>query len=71
MNPLAEYPMQQTRRAFLRGGALGLGSIALGSMLNGQAASRNAIDGLADPTQFAPKSKRLIYLFQSCGRSQI
>ncbi|MBS33633.1 MAG: sulfatase [Verrucomicrobiales bacterium] len=72
MNPLAEYHnMQQTRRAFLRGGALGLGSIALGSMLNGQAASRNAIDGLADPPQFTPKAKRVIYLFQSGGPSQL
>ena len=71
MNPLAEYHMQQTRRAFLRGGALGLGSIALGSMLNGQAASRNAIDGLADLPQFAPKAKRVIYLFQSGGPSQL
>ena len=71
MNPLAEYHTQQTRRAFLRGGALGLGGIALGSMLNGQAASRNAIDGLANLPQFAPKAKRVIYLFQSGGPSQL
>ena len=34
MNPLNEYHMQQTRRAFLERGTLGLGGIALGSLLN-------------------------------------
>ncbi len=60
-----------TRRAFLERGTLGLGGIALGSLLNGQAANRNAIDGLEDLPHFTPKAKRVIYLFQSGGPSQI
>ena len=45
--------------------------MALGSLLNGQAAKRNAIDGLNDLPHFAPKAKRVIYLFQSGGPSQL
>ena len=71
MNPLAEHHMQHTRRAFLGRGTLGLGGIALGSLLNGQAAKRNAIGGLADLPHFAPKAKRVIYLFQSGGPAQM
>ena len=71
MNPLAELHMLQTRRAFLRRSTLGLGSIALGSLLNAQAAKRNAIGGLAGLPHFAPKAKRVIYLFQSGGPSQM
>ena len=71
MNPLAELHMQQTRRAFLGRSTLGMGSIALGSLLNAQAAKRNAIGGLAGLPHFAPKAKRVIYLFQSGGPSQM
>jgi uncharacterized protein (DUF1501 family) len=71
MNPFTERHMQHTRRAFLGRSTLGLGGIALGSLLNGQAANRNASDGLADLTHFAPKAKRVIYLFQSGGPSQL
>ena len=49
---------RRTRRAFLERSTLGLGAIALGSLLNGQAVKRNAIDGLADLPHFAPKAKR-------------
>ena len=71
MKPLTELHMQYTRRAFLGRSTLGLGGIALGSLLNAQAANRNAIAGLADLTHFAPKAKRVIYLFQSGGPSQL
>ncbi len=71
MKSLTELHMQYTRRAFLGRSTLGLGGIALGSLLNGQAANRNAIAGLADLTHFAPKAKRVIYLFQSGGPSQL
>ena len=66
MNPLAELHMQQTRRAFFERSTLGLGGIALGSLLNARAARRNKIGGLAGLPHFAPKAKRVIYLFQSC-----
>jgi len=71
MNPLTELHTQHTRRAFLGHGTLGLGGIALGSLLNAQAAKRNAIGGQAGLPHFAPKAKRVIYLFQSGGPSQM
>jgi hypothetical protein len=71
MNPLTELHTQHTRRAFLGRGTLGLGGIALGSLLNAQAAKPNAIGGQADLPHFAPKAKRVIYLFQSGGPSQM
>ena len=71
MNPLTELHTQHTRRAFLGRGTLGLGGIALGSLLNAQAAKSNAIGGQAGLPHFAPKAKRVIYLFQSGGPSQM
>ena len=71
MNPLTELHTQHTRRAFLGHGTLGLGGIALGSLLNAQAAKRNPIGGQAGLPHFAPKAKRVIYLFQSGGPSQM
>ena len=58
-----------SRRTFLNHFALGLGGVALASILNPlQAAEGNGI--LATPN-FAPKAKRVIYLFQSGGPSQL
>ena len=71
LNPLTELHTQHTRRAFLGHGTLGLGGIALGSLLNAQAAKRNAIGDQSDLPHFAPKAKRVIYLFQSGGPSQM
>ena len=71
MNPLTELHTQHTRRAFLGRGTLGLGGIVLGSLLNAQEAKPNAIGGQADLPHFAPKAKRVIYLFQSGGPSQM
>jgi len=50
-----------TRRAFFGRAAGGVGTLALSSLLNGQ-------DGL---TTFAPKAKRIIYLFMQGGPSQL
>ena len=62
----------QTRRAFLEKSTLGLGSIALGTLLHGAAEKpRNQIGGLEGLPHFAPKAKRVIYLFQSGGPSQM
>ncbi|MEM7369950.1 MAG: DUF1501 domain-containing protein [Bacteroidota bacterium] len=55
------------RRSFLRSSAMGLGGIALGGLLSGSKMSeRNKGVGL-----FPAKAKRVIYLFQSGGPSQI
>jgi hypothetical protein len=66
-----------TRRAFLRRSATGIGGIALASLLNKQlfAAAAGADPlrslGAVNPLHFAPKAKRVIYLFMSGAPSHI
>jgi uncharacterized protein (DUF1501 family) len=71
MNPLDDFTAHQTRRAFLGRSTLGLGSIAMGALMNGSAQKAVAADVLAGLPHFAPKAKRVIYLFQSGGPSQM
>jgi hypothetical protein len=81
MDPLTEHRLNLTRRHFLqRGTTAGLGAAALASLLNPppiQAASRAEMNGPgyrpgeAGPVHFAPKAKRVIYLFQSGAPSQV
>ena len=58
------------RRAFLKRSGASLGTVALASLLNedAQAAPSGAPlrrnRGAVDPLHFAPKAKRVIYLFQ-------
>ena len=52
-----------TRRRFLQGSALGLGTLALGNELGAQGASTGP--------HFAPRARRMIYLFQAGGPSQL
>src|SRR5215510_3320687 len=62
------------RRKFLSRLSLGIGSVALGSLLIPDLFSRNADDVEGLPTglpHFAPKAKRIIYLFQNGARSQL
>lgn len=65
-----------TRRHFFGQGATGLGTVALASLLNPQLfasdeSQRKSIGGLASLPHFAPKAKRVIWLFQSGGPSQL
>jgi hypothetical protein len=65
MNPYLDSLVQSTRRHFLKDSALGLGAIALSSLLgrNAFAASAAATNPLAARLpHFAPKAKRIIYL---------
>ncbi len=74
MNPRIEHELVSTRRQFFGWSSKGLGTVALASLLNqqGYAADSNpATGGLADLPHFAPKAKRVIYLFQSGAPSQI
>ena len=71
MNPLDDFAAHQTRRAFLGRSTLGLGSIAMGALMNGSAQEAAGADILANLPHFAPKAKRVIYLFQSGGPSQM
>ncbi len=71
-NNLSDNPLTMTRRYFLGKAAKGLGGVALGSLLNEQLFS--ATDGQVGGKgfrNFAPKAKRVIYLFQSGGPPQM
>ncbi len=57
-----------SRRKFLNTFAMGLGGIALADLMNPLTAS--ASSDLSIGTHFAPKAKRVIYLFQSGAPSQ-
>lgn len=57
----------QTRRYFLQRAGLGVGAAALASLLSNDAHA-DALPGLP---HFAPKAKRVIYLFQSGAPSQM
>ena len=62
-------PLAANRRVFLQNTGTGVGLAALTSLLRSDAAS--ADDAGADPgLHFAPRAKRIIYLFQSGGPAQ-
>ncbi len=60
-------PLFVTRRHFLSRLSTGLGGIALGSLLGGKASAANIPQLIPG---FAPKAKRVIYLFMSGGPAQ-
>ena len=62
---------QVNRRHFLSKSSLGLGAAALSSLISPSAAWANGPDkGILGKPHFAPKAKRVIYLFMSGGPSQ-
>lgn len=70
---LLEHSLNLNRRKFLSKLSLGIGSIALGSLLipdlfSGKSEEDMMVTGLP---QFAPKAKRIIYLFQNGAPSQL
>jgi hypothetical protein len=69
MNPIDEYHLTLTRRAFFSRCGLGLGTAALAALLreNGYAQSETKTGA----PHFAPKAKRVIYLYQAGGPSQL
>lgn len=68
-----EHGLNSNRRRFLSRLSLGLGSVALGSLLVPDLFSGDSSDsGLAPGIpHFAPKAKRVIYLFQNGAPSQL
>ncbi|MBI2824502.1 MAG: DUF1501 domain-containing protein [Planctomycetia bacterium] len=77
--PRLERQWQLTRRHFLAGASVSVGAAALASLLNNDAAAA-ANSAVADPAatsglpgvpHFAPRAKRVIYLFQSGAPSQL
>src|SRR5688572_12746744 len=67
-----------TRRSFLGRGTTGIGSLALASLLDPRllraADEKPPADrwtGVVNPPHFAPKAKRLIYLYMAGGPSHL
>src|SRR5438876_3227880 len=67
-----------TRRAFLGRSSAGMGMLALASLLKPDllrgATAPGQLDrwhGVADPLHFAPKAKRVIYLYMAGGPSHL
>ena len=76
MNPLFENHLAMTRRHFFGRAATGIGAAALGSLLNpnlfaGPAGEADAAKFPLGQPHFAPKAKRVIYLFMAGGPSQM
>ena len=81
MDPREEHALLETRRQFFGRTATGIGTAALASLLNpalfaaeaekaGPAADAGD-RGVLGGTHFAPRAKRIIYLFMSGAPSQI
>ena len=70
---LLEYGLQLNRRKFLSRLSIGLGSAALGSLLIPDLFKNNTVEEAisAGLPHFAPKAKRVIYLFQNGAPSQL
>ena len=77
MDPATEKKLLLTRRHFFGLGSVGVGTAALATLLNedlfaGVGGSEQASNlGLPGLPHFAPKAKRVIYLFQSGAPSQM
>ncbi len=81
MKIITERQYAMNRRAFLSKASLGIGTAALGSLLGLNCfrsndkglilPEHNGLKGVLNTTHFAPKAKRVIYLFQSGGPSQL
>ena len=76
MDPRLEAKALYTRRQFFSRSVMGVGTAALASMLGRDAwaaatPARRGIPGLPDLPHFAPKAKRVIYLFQNGAPSHV
>ena len=76
MQPHEQLSREITRRTLLGTSARGLGALALASLLNGSLRGESVAPGLAThgalpALHFAPKAKRVIYLFMSGAPSHI
>jgi len=77
MDELIQAAHRISRRQLLTRTSLGLGAVALSSLLNrslfaaATASTQPASKGVLKTLHFAPKAKRVIYLFQSGGPSHL
>lgn len=74
MSECHQYTPNYSRRSFLNKTTMGLGAAALTSLIRPSILLGNSLlpsNGLPGFPNFAPKAKRVIYLFQSGGPSQM
>lgn len=78
MNPLQQHSANTTRRQLLGNMSLGLGAVALNGLLGGRFANSAHCAGPEPAVQanpglphFAPRAKRVIYLFQNGAPSHV
>ncbi len=71
MNPKLERDLIVTRRQFFGRTATGIGTAALSHLMHADGYSATQPIGLQGVPHFAPKAKRVIYMFQSGAPSQI
>jgi len=75
MHPLRESELIATRRHFFGRSATGIGTVALSSLLNpnlfAEPSAPPTVGGLSGLPHFAPRAKRVIYLFMSGAPSQL
>ncbi|MBI4623957.1 MAG: DUF1501 domain-containing protein [Verrucomicrobia bacterium] len=76
MHPLEEHWRNVTRRTFLKRSGLGLGAMALGSLLTESLFGAEGSKGAGNPLaprepHFAPRAKRVIYLHMVGAPSQL
>ncbi|MCF6284532.1 MAG: DUF1501 domain-containing protein [Candidatus Hydrogenedentes bacterium] len=71
MHPQQEYEQMLTRRQFFGRASTGIGAAALGTLLGAPSSSGARSRGVLGLEHHAPKAKRIIYLFQSGGPSQM
>lgn len=71
MSELEEIQAAIDRRAFLRDGALSLGSLALGSLLARDLPASERADERAHTRDRAPRARSVIFLFMAGGPSQL
>ena len=74
-NDYKKLTMNVTRRHFFSSSATGISTAALASLLNEDLFAKPALpdlmSGLPDVPHFAPKAKRVIYMYQSGAPSQV
>ncbi|MCC6797011.1 MAG: DUF1501 domain-containing protein [Candidatus Hydrogenedentes bacterium] len=71
MDPIAKAELLMTRRHFFSRCSCGIGVAALSSLLTPQALAALTESAAHTGPHFAPKAKRIIYLFMSGGPSQL
>jgi len=75
MNPMLRSRLQmETRRHFFHQCSIGVGAIALSSLMGERSsalADQSRLASTSRPTHFLPRAKRVIYLFMAGGPSQL